>query len=207
MAFVPFDNVCQVEIRYRYLGEKAENTLYFHRPEGMGETHVRTMVDAIADWWAISLRPLQHHWLTHHEVFGRRLEYEGDYTYTNTFYQGEEGTRVLGEGHPGNVSLSVAFKSAYAGRCNRGRNYAIAISTEDTDGNQVSIGYAASLLLAYSELVNPSLLYPTSIFWCVASRWYNHQQRVEGVPVHITHVTITSRNIDSMRRRLAGRGE
>lgn len=206
MAFVPVPNTAQIELRYEYFGEMVENTLYFKRPDGMGSVHLALIVDAVADWWASSLRAAQHTWLIMREVYGKRLNVVDDIEYANTFYAGERGGITTGYGCPGNVSLCISFRTGFIGRQNHGRNYAVAITRELTEGNFVKDSLAATLLLAYWELVHPSMLYPEAMYWGVCSR-YPAEPIEEGKCTQITQVAIPNLALDSMKRRLAQRGD
>lgn len=117
--------------------------------------------------------------------------------YEHPLSVGTLGFRV-GDTEPGNVAISVARYSSFYGRRNRGRFYAGRFSEDDVLGNfatttlQQLLGVAASILLRSFGAAGIQLI-PV-----VASR-------VGGYLVRISSSALDN-FIDSMRRRLAGRG-
>lgn len=145
--------------------------------------------------------------LTLQYVQARQLDTESGLIYQDTRYTGEYGKFVSGYGLPSNVSFCVSFRTGFVGRWSRGRNYCVALSSQMVDGNFINSSVRNALLGYYEELLFPSDYMGDNWCWVVVSRYYDHQPREQGTCLTVTSVIAVNDALDSMRNRLAGRGE
>lgn len=203
MAYQPVENTVQVELRMSLFGENVENTLYFFSEDGVDLANMITLADFIDDWWNTSIRPLQSTAVTFRELYLTDLTTQTSPTYTSTVNAGLAGTDGSGAGMPGNVTFCVSIRTPNRGRAGRGRNFFVGLNEDDIVGNLVNQAKADAIILAYENLLVPAL-FPYA--WCVVSRQFNGVVRAEGMVQPVQNVLYTDLAVDSMRRRLAGRG-
>jgi len=109
-----------------------------------------------------------------------------------------------GASMPGNVALAVSFRTGLAGRSNRGRNYIPGVPRPWVAGNTVAGVWAGYLTTAYDSLITE--LVASEFTWVVVSRFTAGAVRALGVTNPIINSLVTDLAVDSMRRRLQGRG-
>lgn len=209
MPFVPVANVAEVELRMRLAGQSIENTLYFQFASGPSPAELSALGGDILDWWVASYGGLVTSNVQLIEVNCTDLTSatgpQVATPATDTF--GTGGTSTLSN----NVALCVSFRTANRGRSFRGRNYISGISTTQlVDSNTFEVSYAEAVHDAYNGL-NSAL--SVSADWVVVSRFSGKSgtpprptPRVAGIATLVTAVVIVDRTVDSMRRRLPGRG-
>jgi len=209
MAFVPVANVAEVEVRMRLAGQSIENTLYFQFASGPSAAELTALGGDIRDWWIASYAPLVWNGLQLVEVNCTDLTSDtGPQVATPVTDEfGTGGANTVAN----NVALCVSFRTAFRGRSFRGRNYISGIPlTQLVDQNTVEVSYATSVHDAYNA-INSAL--SVSADWVVVSRFSGMGgtprrpiPRTAGVATLVTSVVIVDRTVDSMRRRLPGRG-
>ena len=203
MAFIPAENVAQVELRATYFDQQVENTLYYYYPDGLNTGVMATLANYIDTWWNAYLKPLQSASLVFREVYVTDLTSSSAPTVADTSSAGITGTGSATPGLPGNVSACVSFRTNGRGRSARGRNYFVGITEGSVSGNEMSPTFKAALLDAYEALI----LAPEPGFdWIVLSRYSGGAPRAEGLVQTVTSVVIVDDYVDSQRRRLTGRG-
>lgn len=105
-----------------------------------------------------------------------------------------------------NACLSVKRSSAFVGRSNRGRVYwpLYDLAIVDTSPNQIT-PTAAGLIIAGIQGFNDDI---QDEGWIpvIVSRYSGGVERIEGVYQDVVGWSVADFNVDSMRRRLAGRG-
>lgn len=114
---------------------------------------------------------------------------------------GEEGDAM-----PNNVALSVSFRTGFAGRSNRGRNYVGAIPRANVVENQVDTTFAGIVKAAYDSIIGANTVAP-GWSWAVASFKTAGAWRTAAQVVPIQTVVIVDRTVDTMQKRLPGRGK
>lgn len=110
---------------------------------------------------------------------------------------------------PANATYVTSLRTGLAGRSARGRWYWVGLSTSHTTGAyQVSAGtattYQTYLWTLYGELGWGGLTHPQD--WVICSYRHDKAWRAEAVNYHVISMINTDLNLDSQRRRLAGRG-
>lgn len=204
MAYQPVENCVQAEFRMALFGENVENTLYFFSEDGVTLANMSDLADFLDDWWNTSIRPLQSTSVTFRELYLTDLSTQTAPTFTSTTNAGLAGTDGSGAGVPGNVTFCVSIRTQNRGRSGRGRNFFIGLNEDDVTGNLLAQAKADAIILAYENLLVPGLF---PYVWTVVSRQFNGVVRTEGLTQTVQSVLYTDLAIDSMRRRLAGRGQ
>lgn len=203
MAFIPALSVAQIEMRGTLFGQQVENTLYFeHLITGITQATLDELTAFMAEEWSIAWKPYLSSEFTHSEVYGVDLTTATSFASTNLDQAGVAGGGAS-PSLPGNCAFVASFRTANRGRSGRGRNYWTALTEVNTVGNQVTLGFAAAIMVAYQRLIDDML---DGWQWGVLSRYNAHAPRVSGLFQPVTQVLYTDLNVDSQRRRLTGRG-
>jgi len=210
MPFVPVVNEALVETRMTYDNQDVENTLWFGFTDAIDTTALTALANMVKGWWSSGYAGLVCDQVVLREVVAT------DQTTASSGQVSVSGAGDAGDiasvGMPGNVTLSVSFRTAFRGRSFRGRNYIVGIPTSQvTDISQIIPGYETSVIAIYTQLIADA----TAIGWTwdVVSRFSGVGgtpprpiPRAAGVPTPITNVILVDRTLDGMRRRLPGRG-
>lgn len=205
MAFVPIANTCAVEIRLQLASQQICNTLGFHKATGIGGTDLIDLADFLATSFWPAYRTQLPSSCTLREIYARDLTSESGDSATSLINAGQGGSVSTGNTLPMNVTWCVSFRSALRGRANRGRNYWPALrSGQYSPANDITTAVANAIVVIYQRLLPGGSSDPTPWRWVVMSRQLNGVTQGRAVP--ITAVVYTSTTLDSMRRRLPGRG-
>jgi hypothetical protein len=201
MVFVPGTDVVQIELRYLVYDIEVENTLYFWRTTTVDNAALVAMVDNISDWWYNHLRTHQTYDLEYRSTYGRLLTTENSITNEDTTYAGTHGSGS-GTAAPNNVTQTVTFKTGYAGRSARGRNYLCALSEGAVTDNEISSTFCANVVTTYERLKYGGSHYLTGWWWVVVSRFHNHVARTSIQRLVVNQVAINNLYVKSRRWRL-----
>jgi hypothetical protein len=202
MAFVPGPNVWQIEIRGTLHTQEYENVIYALRgPEGAGPSDIAL---AISGWLSSTFDSNFGPELIWDEIYMTDLTTATSPTFSLPLSPVIPGT-ALSECAPGNVALCVTFRSAGRGRSSRGRNFYGGLPIGNITGNVLDLG-AAQAIRDDVEALRGIIL---SNGWqmVVFSRETGGVPRTVGLAQPVTAIALTNNNIDSQRRRLAGRGQ
>lgn len=203
MAFVPFTNVVEAELRFLITGQQVENTLYFHKGTAWDATSMSDLGQDLANWWATNIAPELVTALVMTEVKVRDLTTEEApgvvYTPPSTI-AGEVDSLPA----PNNVAWVVKFTTGFTGRSSRGRNYVVGFSGGQVNNSVITLTQADALRAGYAALL--AVASAGGYEWVIASRYHNGVPRVAGVVTYVSAVSYTDLTTDSQRRRLPGRG-
>jgi len=209
MAFVPVPDTVLVELRYDYLLQKVENTLWFTGDSAPDPTSMAALGGEIIDWWVGGLAPISNSGVQLREVVVTDMSSATGPQVTVTTSLPQYG-EVTEEPLPSGNTLAVSFRTVNRGRSFRGRNYFVGLSRTQIDGNVVLVGFAGGLVTAYESLQAAATV--AGYTWVIASRFSGVDgdgdpiPRAEGITTPVTTVLIADMRVDSQRRRLAGRG-
>lgn len=211
MPFVPVPNTVMVEIRYLLDLQHIENTLYFESATAPDPTSIAALLDAVFDWWDANLQPLIPVAVELSELVGTDLT-SATGPQVSISPAGPPLGAVNDPSLPNNVSLAISFRTALRGRSFRGRNYHPALWETGVIKNTVQDTIVAAIQAAYSALITDAGVAAAGFTWVVVSRFSGVDgdgkpiPRVTGVTTPVISALVVDPTIDSMRRRLPGRG-
>lgn len=210
MPFVPVPNAALVEYRMTQDFQQVENTQWFTQSGPPDETDLGALGLILLDWWVDHYAPLASI-----GVALREIVCTSQHTATAPQHTTTPATLTTGaltdEALPNNVTVCVSFRTAQRGRSFRGRNYFAGITGVNVSHNTILETFAANLTDAYEAV--GSAVSGSGWTWVVASRFSGVNPstgapipRATGITNPVTGVVIVDTTVDSMRRRLPGRG-
>lgn len=203
MAFIPVPNVVEVQTIYELDSQIVENTSYYLH--GAGVPTLADVQDLVADVSALvqtNLIPLLSNVIHLVRLVGTLLETVDALSYILAVTPPVAGT-LADFPLPSNVSYAIQFKTNNRGRSFRGRNYVPCLGTSQAADNTVTNTARSALTLAYQAIGAAG---GTDWEQVVVSRYHNKAPRTVGIATPITAYTTADNIVDSMRRRLPGRG-
>jgi hypothetical protein len=212
MPFVPVANAVGVEMRMTLDNQKIENTLYFFNPTGPDATNMTLLASELEGWWTNECAPLLPLDVALREIVITDLTTATSFQVTSALAAPVFGT-VGSPALPNNVSMAVSFRTALRGRSFRGRNYIAALTEGSVVNNTVQPTQVADWIAAYAQLLTDPGIAAAGYTWCVVTRFSGVDAngdpipRVAGGAQPVTAVVVTDTTVDSMRRRLPGRGQ
>jgi len=200
MAYVPANNVLQVELRGLQGGQEVEMTQYHARGDTIETGEVTAMLDWYEDIVIPEFLPLLSSGFAFDEIYCTDLTTSSSPTYTRVLSPTVPGT-AGGDILPGNNACCISFRTAGRGRSARGRNYAPALVDGAVTGNLVDLGHINALVEVF-ELLLGGGTYPSGWEWVVISRILAGLPRIAALIQPITDVLSTDITVDSQRGRL-----
>ena len=209
MAFIPVANTAKVALLFQQYGQKLVQTLWFTKGSDWSATDLNDLATAVNSWVVTEFMPL----------LVNNVTFMGS-TATDMSSAGAEGVELLegtpvagsggSQGLPSNVTAAIKFLTGLTGRSNRGRNFIVGIPREATTGDNINGASAAEFVTAYEALAT----YLTGITadHAVVSLYSGVDSNGKPIPrsagvVHAVTSYAMDLALDSMRRRLIGRGE
>lgn len=205
MAFIPVPNTVEAHIIQSLLGEIIENTLYFVWPEAVLASEVAQLAASVGTWFLTSQLPNLSEQLTYLRTETQDLTTEGAPAYTDATGVGTPGG-VAHPSLPGGTAFCASFRTALGGRSFRGRNYVGGVDVTSQAGNQITSAAGDLMIAAYNALPAAVAADLPDAQWCVVSRYHLGAPRTSGVTTPVITAVATNYDLDSQRRRLAGRG-
>ena len=204
MPFVPVPATAQVEVIYSWDGQIVENTLYYEfgtATPTLGD--LTALIEAVNTAVRANLIPLLTNAITLLRLVGQLLDVADGLLYISTTSLPIAGENT-GPAMPNNVAMCMSLRSASSGRSFRGRNFIPGLPRGVFTQNTLAADYAGFLTTAYTEILGAG----ADDGWTpvVVSRISGGVERTTGVTSPITANFFVDRTIDSMRRRLPGRG-
>lgn len=209
MPFVPVAGTAMCELRYTYLGQQMENTLYFFFDTAASPAILTDIGQMVIDWWIARQQDNVSNALVFNEVFVTDLTTATSPAISVQTPAATTGGKA-GDPTPANVSLAISFRTAGRGRSSRGRNYFVGFVDDQVTGNVVNNIDAVDIRNAYTQLISDANDLGTP--WVVVSRFSGVDAegkpipRAAGVTSLINAVSLVDNDVDSQRRRLNGRG-
>jgi len=204
MAFIPAPNCVEVVIRGVWAAQIVSITLSFCRPDTVSTGEMDALNDAVLDWFSTELLG----WMSD-DIVWTNINITDQTTDTAPSIDYPIVPALVGESAnvsvPNNVALVTQFKTDSRGRSYRGRVYTPAlVAVSLVDSVTMNSTTVMGLTTAYALL--PSYVEPEGWNHSVISRYHDNAARATAVSTLITSYQ-TEQFLDSMRRRLAGRGE
>lgn len=204
MPFQPVGNGAEFVIKGQLLGEEVVTTFPLLGLVGFTQGDLQDYCEAAADAWTTYIKPQLIGSYTFYELVGKGLRTQEDVEATVSFSGGDSGA-LVGSPMPNNVSLSIARKTGLTGRSNRGRIYWPGFNEADVTNNEISTARAGAIVDAledFTTAVNSLGTFSLAII----TRYSNNALRPTAIARPITSWSVVDRVVDSMRRRLPGRG-
>jgi hypothetical protein len=205
MVFQPVPATVQIQLMGREDGQTTINDLSFYHTGGEPTTgELITLLEDVCAWYAGSIGSVASSTWTF--VLGklRVLSTQTGITLANAAHTTPGG--VGGPPAPNNVSFAVSFRTAIGGRGGRGRNYMPGIPDQALTGNTVNSDFVTNYVNFYSALLVGGGVIDAPWAWVVVHR-YQDKVRLPVGEVNSVEAVVASDNVvDSMRRRLPGRG-
>lgn len=211
MPFVPVPNTLLVEPQFEWDGQRCENTYYFERATGWIGEDVMNFLSEITALIESDLMPLLSSTLKLVRTVGTLLDAVDALSLTYTPPAPISGSDI-NQPMPNSVSYTVSFLTAKRGRSNRGRNFALGLTTSDASANTINAATRTGLL-AYYSLLRTMAASEYSATMVVVSKYSGYlpngkpAPRAVGLTEPITSFTTFDPTLDSQRRRLPGRGK
>lgn len=217
MPFIPAVKTAQVKVNQRLHGQTVENVWYVSNETGWSSAELAALADLVITWWNDHYADNVHGDLTLVSVSARDMTTEDAAGVEIQAPPGSGGNLLSSGGMPGNVALTVKFKSGLTGRNRNGRTYLAGFSEENVNGNTITDARRDGILVAFGQLRDA---YLGAGYEPVVASFYDGVQLVDlpngetrKRPIPRATALLTSieqytadTNLDSQRRRLAGRG-
>lgn len=202
MAFVPFPDTAQFEVRYIDDGQKVENVYHVDDATPWDATTLAAMCAVFVNWWDVSMQPLVSDAVQLVGIVAKDMSAEFGVGIDYATGLPLTGGNTSGD-FPNNVTLAVKWSTGLSGRSFRGRTYHIGLSKNQVAGQIVVATPLANIVAAYNALIADVDAAGGAL--SVASRFDGGVERTSGVTTHILSASADP-VIDSQRRRLPGRG-
>jgi len=112
---------------------------------------------------------------------------------------------AIGTSYPGGTTFAIKFSGGLSGRSARGRMYWIQLHTAQISGDQVTSADAAAIVAIvanfFDDVETATGLTHVTTSYCHDGAW-----RTTANNVPVLNYIATDTNVDSQRKRLAGRG-
>jgi len=208
MPFIPVADTAKAAIKFTVFGQNCVNTLWFKKSGGWDETDLNDLCVALNSWVIAELLPLMTNDLSFTGSSAVDMSAEGQEGVEVPVSPAEEGGNVVA-GLPNNVTAAIKFLTGFTGRSNRGRNFFVGLGENQATGNTLAGATQTAIIAAYDALA--SYLTDLTADHVVASLYSGVDEeghpipRVAGVTKVVTQYAMDAL-LDSMRRRLEGRG-
>lgn len=204
MVFTPAIFTAKAALVQEVFSQTIVNTLYFQFVNQPDEQSLQLLTSELATWWDTVLGPTMSVAVRLLRIEARDLTVQDGVTWTFTPTVNVTGD-LPGDTLSNNVAFCLSFRTGFAGRSRRGRNYIAGLRTLDVVGNELSVNRSNALRDAYTQLIGLANI--NGWDWVVVSTVGNKQQRVQALKTPVTAVLYVDRVVDTQRRRLPGRGQ
>lgn len=210
MGFIPALNCARVTVIMTLHGSQVENVYHVNRGDPWDVADLTDLANVFITWMNDTYAPIVSADLQFERVQARDLTTEEAPGVEVAFPALSGGDIALGGGLPGNVTLAVKHITGLTGRSRRGRSFIAGIPNGVLVGNHVNDGFQGAVQDAYTTLIGD--IATAGFGWVVASFYHGvapltgrPEPRLTALMTPIIGVTVDP-NLDSMRRRLTGRG-
>lgn len=203
MPFQSVPNTAEVVIEGELDGEQAVNTHYAKFASAYTQDDLNALASAVDDWvgavW-LPLMPTNYHYT---RTVARGLTSEIDMEAEDNTFSGS-GTGGVNSG-ANNQTLSVKRRSAFTGRGARGRIFVPGIyDGAKADDNHVAAGFVTAIETALNGLTD--VMGDVDWLAVIVHRVAGGVPLATAVTFTLVEWVVVNTVIDSMRRRLPGRG-
>jgi len=202
MAFQPVPDCHRITMLFDWSGQKCANVYHVFAEGGLEPNDLLTLCGVFHSWWSDNLADEVSSAVSLEKVTAQKLESATDPLVEYTTNLPEAATSAAAAA-PNNCTFAVQWRTALSGRSYRGRTYHIGLTTTKYSLNLLTVPNQSTFTAAYQQLIDD--VESATYNLCVVSRYSNRTQRAEGIHTNITTCYV-DRALDSMRRRLPGRG-
>jgi hypothetical protein len=200
--FIPVSSTVRAELRYVMANQQCENVIHCKGNLPADEDDLNLIGQTLVGWWINEMKGMTSNNTT---LQGIKLTALDAADSPSIFYttgcpvQGLNSSGTL----PNNVSLAAKLGTAKRGRNFTGRWFMAGVPRNEVTDNSVSLTFQNALKTALENLITSLLAenWPLQI----VSYIFNRTFRSQGVTTPVTSISVDP-TIDSMRRRLPGRG-
>lgn len=205
MAFIPATNCARVEVIYNYAGETCENTFWVQKSSPYTLAQLQAVRGIVDTWDSTTWKQARAIGATLNRIRTRGWTTDSDPTEDYALPTPRAGTQG-GNGLPGNCTFCFKLPTGHAGRSYRGRWYLVGMVTGflGADPNHMGATAAANILGWLNAL--QTALTAGGHTQVVVSFQHDHAPSNPAVVYAALPYVYVDLNLDSMRRRLAGRG-
>lgn len=200
--FIPVPDTARVRMVYSFYGQTVMNVFYWKGDAPLIAADLSGLVDEVNIAWAAHWKPIQS--ANANLVYIEATALDTDAGAQVTLPVGVNGT-ASGTGAPGGTTIALKFSTGLAGRSFRGRMYWIGLNLTSLSGDQISAGEHTALAAAVPAFFD-DVETATGLTHVVVSYCADHAWRTTGVATPVLSYPLVDDNVDSQRRRLAGRG-
>lgn len=202
MAFIPAPNAIRLCLQGVWTGQIVEICIGILKSSAVTQPDLATVTADMEAWRVASLIPAISADVTYTQWYALSLTTSTSPSLITPITADIAGL-VGGSSVPNNVALATTFQTALRGRSYRGRAFTYGVPASELFSNtEVTGTYAAAINAAYAAI--PSAL-SSGFSHVVISYQNNLAARSTAARTPVTAYRTESR-IDSMRRRLEGRG-
>jgi len=204
-GFIPVPNCASVELIYSVNGVVAENQFHVKKGSPYSASDIVTLRTAVDNWDSATGKQIRSSTVTLVRIRCKALDSAGSPMEDYALPTPRPGTQA-GNLWPGNVTWCVKKSTGLTGRSFRGRWYIVGLTTGSTGttANQMST-VSGPFFLTWLNTLITNLATAGSTMVVVSYRT-GHAYRSAGLPTTVTGFVAVDYNMDSMRKRLTGRG-
>lgn len=195
----------RIAMHFTYLNQKVENVYHvMNNLPNPGEVQLHLVANTFKNWWITEMRTYCSNQLTLREVVAGETV-PGGVAVLETADLPSSGNSSDNP-MPGSVTLAVKWGTGLSGRSYRGRTYHLGMTIGQVQGDQVTSAALTAIQGAYNALRTALDNALVGVEFSVLSTQHNKAWRDPAIMTPITGLAIDP-DIDSQRRRLAGRGQ
>jgi len=200
--FIPAPNTARVRMVYTLYGQTIMNVFYWQGDAPLIAADLSGLVDEVHTAWTARFKPVQAADVELNYIEATALDTDSSPSVTASV--GEAGT-ASGVSYPGGTTFAIKFSGGVSGRSGRGRMYWIQLHTAQITGDQVTSADAAAIVGLVSDFFD-DVETATGLTHVVTSYCHAGAWRTTASNTSVINYIATDTNVDSQRRRLAGRG-
>jgi len=203
-AFIPATNTLEVRLNFATAGGVAQNVLHFRKSGTPVEADLVQLAEDIYDWYDTWYQTYQSNTITLRSIVVTDLTVEDGMQIEYTTGLPATGAQTPAP-FPDNVTVAIKHTTAFRGRSFRGRTYFVGL----VNGSTVTADTLSTTWQGYLENIFDALLstpFTTNdeefviVSYCGNGSW-----RTSATVTPVTNNSLDA-DLDSMRRRLKGRG-
>lgn len=204
-GFIPVADVCSVELIFGALGQVIENVFHVYLGAPASGADIIALRGVFDSWHNVTMKGQIQSGVVLNRIRTKALDTGAspmeDYSLPTPRAGSFAGVLL-----PLNATKSIKLQSGLAGRSYRGRFYWPGLSTTQVSGQTVLAANLTAMINSITTL--QTNLTAANAAWklCVVSYRTGGSWRVIGAATAITGAVAVTANVDSMRRRLTGRG-